>query len=73
MKEFKNFPYIVAAILAVGILALRIFFAQSEILEKAENDISNGLAIVVNQETRVCLRHETILRLKKPHSSQISL
>jgi len=51
MKEFKNFPYIVAAILAVGILALRIFFAQSEILEKAENDISNGLAIVVNQET----------------------
>lgn len=51
MKEYKILPYIVAAIMAVAILALRIYCAQSEILKKAENDISNGTAIVVNEET----------------------
>ena len=53
MKQFKTLPYLIAAIAAVVILAIRIYSAQSDTLDQARRDCATGRAVVLDENTAI--------------------
>lgn len=51
MKRFKTLPYLLIAIALVSMLAVRIYDAQKDMLNRAEKDCANGRAILLNSRT----------------------
>ena len=51
MKQFKAFPYLIAALVLVVIFAIRIYSAQKDVLNKGETACTNGSAILLNSST----------------------